>query len=130
MDKAPNNWATGLIVANEVQATAADSDSAGGAESADHHTVRIWLFGGLSVLSAERPIPVRAPFGCSVRWLVAELGRHIESLDQIMETSTHKFNTCRLFLNGESVEMDDHLVATNDAEQDLELILFTAAEGG
>jgi len=85
-----------------------------------HQAVRLWLFGGLSVLCPERPLTLEVPPGITVG----------ELLESVMETPSRKFSICRVFIDGMPVDLDDRLPETPGGLSDFELIVLTAAEGG
>lgn len=95
------------------------------------HEVRVWLFGGLSPLTPVRPMTLRAPSTATVGSVIDDLGRVLgpEFLSRILDSPGRKLCTCRVFLDGLSVELDDPL-PSGQAAHDLELIVLTAVEGG
>ncbi|WP_141400574.1 MoaD/ThiS family protein [Magnetospirillum sp. 15-1] len=97
-----------------------------------HQAVRLWLFGGLSVLCPERPLTLEVPPGITVGELLGILGRRLGAalLESVMETPSRKFSICRVFIDGMPVDLDDRLPETPGGLSDFELIVLTAAEGG
>ena len=93
--------------------------------------VHVWLFGGLGMLTPERPLVLLVPEGATIGQVVDALGRRLGSrlTERVMDTPERKFGICRLFLDGLHVDLDDTLPA-GGAAPDLELIVLTASEGG
>lgn len=109
--------------------SASESGEAGGP---GRQAVRLWLFGGLSVLCPERPLTLEVPSGITVGELLGILGRRLGAvlLESVMETPSRKFSICRVFIDGMPVDLDDRLPETPAGLSDFELIVLTAAEGG
>ncbi len=94
--------------------------------------VRVLLFGTLANSTADRDLTLnlRSPF--CVADVIAELGRRCggEFLSKVSASDGKKYNHCRVFVNGQSVEDTATPVRTGGSTAQVELILLTAAEGG
>lgn len=93
--------------------------------------VRVWLFGSLSSLASERPLTLPVPDSARVEQVLVELGRLLgpQFTERVFASPDKKMCTCRIFLDGLPVELDDSLHSSH-VTRDLELILLTAVEGG
>lgn len=100
--------------------------------AADRYRVHVWLFGSLSMISAERHLVFDVPDGARVAWIVEALGQRLgcRLVNQIMETPDRKFGVCRIFFNGVQVELEDELAPQGAQGSDIEIIVLTALEGG
>lgn len=94
--------------------------------------VQVWLFGSLNDKAVESPVAMEfhAPF--SVRDVIAELGHLFGRafLDRLTDSAGVLLRTCRVFVNGQTVDDVAAPIETAGSQTEVELIVLTAAEGG
>ena len=98
----------------------------------DGVAVRVWLFGALSALAAERPMVLRLAAGFTAGDVIARLGDRLgdEFISRVLSAPGEKFSHCRVFVDGYAVERLDAPIPTGGATAEVELILMIAPEGG
>ncbi len=98
----------------------------------DDVEVRVWLFGALSALSAERPLVLGLAPGFTAGDVIEHLGDSLgdEFLSRVLAAPGEKFSHCRLFADGFAVEDLDAPIRSSGETTVIELILMIAPEGG
>lgn len=93
--------------------------------------VNVWLFGELSRLSAAKPLRLPVAEGATIKVVLDKLADATSPTlaEIVLNSDGTRKRLCKLFLNGELVELEDQLPRGRDPI-DLELIILTAAEGG
>lgn len=95
-------------------------------------SARIWLFGALAALSAERPmtVPLRSEptAGDAIEAIGQRLGRPF--LDQVLSEPAVLFRCCRIFANGHPVNGLDEPLVPDGSAMEIEILLLTGYEGG
>ena len=101
-------------------------------QSASPVTVKVWPYGTLAAVLAERPLTLQLAAGFSVGDVLAELGRrHGEAFRELVIGSDgRKFRHCRVFVDGLPAEDVEAPVRVGQTPALVEIILLTALEGG
>ncbi len=94
--------------------------------------VKVWPYGTLASVLAERPLELQLPEGFSVRDVLAELGRRYgsEFSDLVIGGDGRKFRHCRVFVDGLPADDVETPVHVGSSPALVEIILLTAIEGG
>ena len=94
--------------------------------------LRVWLFGILAAVTAERPVVLDLPRGFTAGDVIGALGARFgrEFLDRFPPTPAQTIKCCRIFANGEPVDDLDAPLAAQGASVEFEMILLVAFEGG
>lgn len=95
-------------------------------------TVRVWLFGALSALAAERPMILQLPSGIGAGDVIDAVGRRLGRpfLDQVLSGPDSLYRCCRLFANGHPVSSLSAPLAAGESAVEIELLLLMGYEGG
>ena len=95
-------------------------------------TVKVWLYGSLARMLAQRPLELKLPQGFSVGQVMAELGRRYgeEFSDRVLGADGRKFSHCRVFVDGLRIEDLGTPVHAGTSPATVEIILLAAIEGG
>lgn len=95
--------------------------------------VRVRLFGMLVGPEVTNPVVLQFPAGCALRDVLEELGRRLGPgfMRTLVSGDGEWFNTCRLFIDGESVNDMATLISPRAAAAaTIEIILLREIEGG
>jgi hypothetical protein len=101
-------------------------------EVASPVAVKVWPYGTLASVLAERPLELQLPEGFSVGDVLAELGRRYgpEFSDLVIGADGRKFRHCRVFVDGLPADDVETPVRVGRSPALVEIILLTAIEGG
>ena len=101
-------------------------------EVASPVAVKVWPYGTLAGVLAERPLELQLPEGFSVGDVLAELGRRYgdEFSDLVIGGDGRKFRHCRVFVDGLPADDVETPVRVGRSPALVEIILLTAIEGG
>lgn len=101
-------------------------------EVASPVTVKVWPYGTLASVLAERPLELQLPEGFSVGDVLDELGRRYgdEFSDLVIGGDGRKFRHCRVFVDGLPADDVETPVHVGPSPALVEMILLTAIEGG
>jgi hypothetical protein len=93
---------------------------------------RIWLFGALSTLGAERPMMVQlrpdATAGDVIEAIGQRFGRRF--LDQVLSEPGALFRCCRIFADGRPIHAFDEPLLPDGPAVEIEILLLMGYEGG
>ena len=94
--------------------------------------VKVWLYGMLASVSAERPLELRLGNSFSVADVLAELGRRYgqEFSDRVIGADGRKLSHCRVFVDGLPADDTEVPVHAGPSPALVEMVLLNAIEGG
>ena len=94
--------------------------------------VKVWPYGALASVLAERPLELQLPEGFTVADVLAELGRRYgdEFSDLAIGGDGRKLRHCRVFVDGLPADDIETPVQVGPSPALVEIILLTAIEGG
>ncbi|MBI2318372.1 MAG: MoaD/ThiS family protein [Betaproteobacteria bacterium] len=110
----------------------AAAPSSTAADPAARVPVKVWLYGSLASLLAERPLELQFPAGFSVADVLAELGRRCgkEFSESVLGADGRKFSHCRVYVDGFRADDLQGPVHAGPSPAVVEIILLAAIEGG
>jgi len=110
----------------------ASKPSAPKQEDSSPVAVKVWPYGTLAGVLAERPLALQLPEGFSVGDILAELGRRYgdEFSNLVIGGDGRKFRHCRVFVDGLPADDVETPVRVAQSPALVEIILLTAIEGG
>ena len=94
--------------------------------------IQVRLFGMLAGPEVTNPLKLQFPGNCALRDVIEELGRRLgpDFLHTLVSENGEAFNTCRVFLDGESVQDMATPISGGPGAATVEIILFREIEGG
>jgi len=101
-------------------------------EVASPVAVKVWPYGTLASVLAQRPLELQLPEGFSVGDVLDELSRRYgdEFSDLVIGSDGRKFRHCRVFVDGLPADDVETPVRVERSPALVEIILLTAIEGG